>query len=361
MIDPEDARRDSESSGAVPNYVGGYAKVVHVYIQRGWTPPLPLPHGQKWPPPIGFTGGGAEIPTLEQVDIWCCEKTDGNPALYLAEYDDFALLGVDIDNYAKKERPAGRALEVIAEVERRARCKFGPTFVLRIEPMAVKSGSTGCPRGYSGEAGWRGCDLIHHGHRYVNAGVNPDTGTAEQWFDCASGRLLLEPPRGQDFAELPAELVREMSRGDDFAMPTKASDAQAKHLLDNLPAGAMHPGVRDLMIRALSDLSGLNGSRHDATYGHVRDLVKYGGVGLTGTGTALALLKHEFVEAVWDTKDRNHSTEVAAGEFDRMRTDAARRVAALTPVERAMGGGACARWSMAPRHGEGVGWFGRRL
>ena len=50
------------------NYIGGYADVVQVYLERGWVSVLPLPPGQKSPPPTGFTGRGAQIPTPEQVE-----------------------------------------------------------------------------------------------------------------------------------------------------------------------------------------------------------------------------------------------------------------------------------------------------
>lgn len=101
-------------------------------------------------------------------------------------------------------------------------------------------------------------------------------------------------------------------------------------MIDNLPDGCMGASVRDLTDRALRDLGGCNGSRHDLTLGHVWDLVRYGAAGLTGTATALSLLKHEFVEAVWDDGGHRGTRELAGGEFDRMVMDGARRVAALS-------------------------------
>ena len=316
-----------------PCYVGGYAAVAHAYIDRGWTPPLPLPHAQKSPPPAGFTGGGAQIPTPDQVEIWRREKANGNPALYLAEYDGFALLGVDIDNYAKGDRPAGRALEVIAEVEQRAGCTFAPTYVLRNRTDGSEKRIYRVPCGLL----WRsnlgpGVELIHHHHRYVNAGINPGTGNPELWYD-HEGQLTLQPPRPQDFAELPADLVDELKRGDGEALPAKATAEEAEQLLDNLPDGAMSESVRGLLDRAQRDLGGLNGSRHDVTLRHVRDLVRYGAAGLIGTATALSVLKDEFVDAVWQDPDHRGTREIAADEFDRMVTDGARRVAAMPEGE----------------------------
>lgn len=201
----------------LPSYVGGYADAVHAYIERGWTPPLPIPHAKKSPPPAGFTGGGAQIPTSEQVEIWRRDRPDANLALYLAD----GLLCVDIDNYAKGDRPAGHALEVIAEVEQRALSRFPPTFVLRHRTDGTEKRVYRVPRGLL----WRsnlgaGVELIHWHHRYVNAGINPDTLKPEQWY-APDGRLLLEPPRPHEFAELPGNLIDELKRGDRTALPAK--------------------------------------------------------------------------------------------------------------------------------------------
>ena len=109
MIPAEDTEREPLR----PTYIGGYADVVDSYMERGWPSVLPLPPGQKCPPPEGFTGKAAQQPSSAHVDRWRREHPNGNPALYLVD----GLICVDIDNYAKKQRPAGRALEVIAEVE----------------------------------------------------------------------------------------------------------------------------------------------------------------------------------------------------------------------------------------------------
>lgn len=93
--------------------------------------------------------------------------------------------------------------------------------------------------------------------------------------------------------------------------------------------------VRDLMSRAFADLSGLNGSRHDATLSHVRDLVKYGASGLAGARTAIEALRTDFVEAVWDDPERG-SREVAGAEFDRMETNGAQLAAAMPAEELAL-------------------------
>lgn len=314
----------------------GYAVLAPVYIAQGWASVLPLPRGEKWPPPKRYTGHGAMIPTPEQIEEWCTSKSDGNPALYLID----GTVCVDIDNYAKGDRPAGRALEVIAEVQGRAGVSFPATWVLRNRTDGSEKRLYRVPEGLT----WRsklgaGVDLVHHQHRYVNVGVNPDTQCPEQWFS-PDGLRSVDPPSPGQLAELPPELVAELARETNgIEIRGLATEAQARRLLESLPGGVMAVGVRDLMTRALEDLAGLNGSRHDATLSHVRDLVKFGAAGLAGADVALAALRADFVAALGNDSHRG-SAEVADAEFDRMELNAGQKAAALTAEELALFGSA---------------------
>jgi hypothetical protein len=170
---------------------------------------LPLPPGRKSPPPSGFTGASAQIPTTEQIQAWCRERPDGNIALALVEFDewDFALLGVDIDNYAKGDRPAGARWKY-SERSRAARASGSR------RRLPWHTATTAAPYGvYQVPKGllWRsklgaGVELIHKGHRYIAAGINPETGKHKRWRD-ADRHLLREPPRPQHCTELPDQLV----------------------------------------------------------------------------------------------------------------------------------------------------------
>lgn len=342
---------DSPPGDERPSYTDGYAIAAPIYLQRGWLSVLPLPPGQKWPPPTGYTGGGAALPATEQVGAWCREMPMGNPALYLTD----GLLAVDIDNYAKKDRPAGRALEVIAEVEERAGVRFPATWLLRNRIDGSEKRLYRVPTGLQ----WRsnlgaGVDLVHSGYRYVNVGINPDTGNPEQWFT-PLGDVAVEPPSPDDLTFLPDGLVLELMRdAGGTEIRGLSAPSVARELLEKLPEGVMAARVRTLMSRALEDLSGLNGSRHDATLNRVRDLVRYGAAGLSGVDTALNALRRDFVEAVWDAPDRG-SREIAEAEFDRMAVNAGQLAAAMDPEELALIGAALK--SMAP----GGQWHPERL
>lgn len=68
------------------------------YFDRGWLP-LPLPPGEKSPPPKGYTGH-YESPTLEVIERWIEEQPDrSNIGLRVPD----GIIGVDIDAYKGKQ------------------------------------------------------------------------------------------------------------------------------------------------------------------------------------------------------------------------------------------------------------------
>jgi hypothetical protein len=72
----------------------GYADVQLRYIDAGWTP-LPLPLGQKMPPPMGYTGEARSHPTDRILKNWSKTQPDGNVALVMPP----GVIGIDIDAY----------------------------------------------------------------------------------------------------------------------------------------------------------------------------------------------------------------------------------------------------------------------
>src|SRR5260370_24588830 len=71
---------------------GAYARGGALYLQAGYSP-LPLPAGQKKPPPEGWTGRDAPMATQAQVLEWCGQRPDANIALRLPP----RVIGIDVD------------------------------------------------------------------------------------------------------------------------------------------------------------------------------------------------------------------------------------------------------------------------
>jgi len=80
-----------------------YASAARSYLTAGYSP-LPLPPGQKWPPPKGWTGADAPMAGIEQVRRWARSDPAANIALRLPD----GVIGVDLDLYPdpSKDHPA---------------------------------------------------------------------------------------------------------------------------------------------------------------------------------------------------------------------------------------------------------------
>jgi hypothetical protein len=78
---------------------GPFAVAVGTYRDLGWVGVLPLPHGQKLPPPPGYSGRDGRDPSDADVQAWReSDEAAGNIALRMP--DD--VVGVDVDCYDGK-------------------------------------------------------------------------------------------------------------------------------------------------------------------------------------------------------------------------------------------------------------------
>ncbi len=138
----------------------GYSDAAPVYYENGWSP-LPLPRGEKASPPEGTTGASGRWPTVDEVQLWATQHTNGNVGLRLPD----TVLGIDVDDYDGKGGGSSLA-ELVA--------KYGPL------PDTWVSSSRGygtsgirlfrIPAGvrFPGMLG-NGIDAIQHHHRYGDA------------------------------------------------------------------------------------------------------------------------------------------------------------------------------------------------
>jgi Bifunctional DNA primase/polymerase, N-terminal len=128
-----------------------YASAARAYLAAGYSP-LPLPRGQKWPPPKGWTGADAPMADLEQVSRWIRSDPAGNIALRLPE----DVIGIDLDLYPdpSKDHPA---------VERLAAWE---ALVGLLGPLAESPRATSRDDGISGirlyrvPAGWKAAGIL---------------------------------------------------------------------------------------------------------------------------------------------------------------------------------------------------------
>ena len=290
---------------------GTYAELAPEYLASGYDAPIPLPYGKKKSPPTGYTGYGAQRPSVEQIAEWTQQLGDWGCAFVLTE----GQLVIDVDNYAKGEHPAGTGAATLAALLAEAGCELPPGPSLRNRDDGSEKRPFRVPTGLKFKRELGPCvDVITATHRYVNAGVNPDTGKPERWYD-AQGNPMLKPPHPDTYPELPTDMLPHVLRGVDERERRVgiATEPQAREWLDNISGGAMSNYIRRSMGRALDRLHS-GGCRHDSMQEDVRWLVEKGAAGIPGVQVALELLKHQFVEAVKDDRDGGESE--ADAEFD---------------------------------------------
>lgn len=301
---------DEGDAGAAETSTG-YGAAAPVYRDQGWPSVLPLPRGKKFPPPTGYTGDGAEVPSYADVFAWCEDHPTGNLALVMPD----GVIGIDVDDYDGKH--GGTTLAA-------AEAAWGPL------PPTVRSTSrddtvSGIPlyrvpggtrlKGQLAMDGRSDVEVVQRHHRYVVAypSIHP-TGGQYRWLDDIGNEVGI--PAVEDLPILPDRWVKELTAA---SVPsTTGVTVDVAETLRSVPDGYMDSMVEARLDEAMRDLRAGGGSRHDATTRHVLALLRFAEQGRPGVRRALERLFLAFVDAV--TGDGRTLTS-AQGEFRRMLTN----------------------------------------
>jgi len=297
--------------------VDRYAAMAQDYWANGWKSVLPLPPGSKVPPPKGYTGYGALIPSFPDIMAWTEDYPEGNLALRMPE----TVVGIDVDAYDARTGAA-----TFTEAIRR----WGPL------PPTVRS--TSREDGISGIRLYRvpaGTELeaqitfpemnIGHieicqfFHRYVVSypSTHPNAGRVYQWLDDDGNRMPgSDPTRSgipniEDLPDLPQGWIDGLRKSSQTDITTHADPFS---VLKGLQPGPMSKAVKDALLAAFRHLNSDPGSRHDNCMKDVLLLWRLGEQGEPGVAAALRALGQAFAAA---TVDRNTERE-AAEEYSRM-------------------------------------------
>lgn len=193
----------------------GYPAIAQHYWEAGWQGVLPLPPMRKVPPPSGFTGRGAPMPTAENIFEWInTNQPNANVGLRLPD----GVIGIDVDTgYEKDGVP-----KVGAESWQHLIDTCGP-----IEPTwSSTSRLTGAGQG-SGirfyrtplDLKWReklagkDIEIISHTHRFavVWPSKHPDTGQTYRWIKPDGSIAENEFPAVDDLPVLPEKWVKALT------------------------------------------------------------------------------------------------------------------------------------------------------
>lgn len=314
---------------------GPYARTAQIYRAAGWHGVLPIGNavGKKHPPPSGWTGHDAPMPSAADVAAWQETHGDRNVGLRLPP----GVIGLDVDHYGKGGAQK-RGGDTLAALEQR----FGelpPTWITsartdgvsgirlyRVPLELAQPDGTSAPINWPGEAG-PNIEIIQTGHRYALAwpSVNPEAGGAVyRWrhddVKYYGSDEFVPGANGPDIADLPDAWVRGLAVP--YARTDKA-DLNGSALNAwwwKLRQGPSCPLVIDVMDRATAELKASAGARHETARDALRAIVTYGAEGHAATRAAHAL-EASFEQAVG-------AERMASGEWQRLLSGAVRLAAA---------------------------------
>lgn len=313
--------------------------IIKEYLAKGWTAPLPLPAGQKHPPPLKTTGN---VPHLEQAEIenlWNGRPENSNLALRLQTDRDFDIISLDVDHYGNK-----RGASFLAEMER----DLGP-LNLREVPRSTRRGVSSpsgqwffkVPAGYK----WKSdacadVDIVQMTHRY--AAVFPSVVDGEQytWY---LGDDKIDIPSVDDLPELPerwTNFLRKSSVGKLVKNRKRNITGRDGYrsainwLRENIPGWDNNENMSQ-SLKKVSDsqdfLDNLAGNGHDSMVSAVHAAVMLGVEGHIGLKAALFKIEANFINEVTlraekprtDAEARKEFKSAVIGEVDRLMADVA--------------------------------------
>lgn len=294
-----------------------YGDVADEYRKLGWLGTLPLPPGEKFPPPKDFTGSGRPYPTQSQVADWVKGKgrsllpvpfdpSKGNLALRLADVpedvarqrtdlpfaycgnnvDGWEFFGIDIDQYKDKKGAEERAAleaelgELPATALSTARWGTGSCIAVYLVPKGYR---------YMGKAS-PAIEIVQKRHRFMVAhpSTNPDAGgsqyiwrygkpcdahdvTAMYSFDHPLG---IPDPATDDVAILPEKWFDHLSRGGTIETDDPISDLTDDELFEWAKSLRYEDDPCSMMERTLAQclekLESSESSHDKITYAHWR-------------------------------------------------------------------------------------------
>lgn len=310
---------------------GAFASACADYAAAGWTCIIPVPQEAKFPPPEGFTGAAGRDTSTEDLVSWAGSHASHSVALRLPD----GVIGIDVDDYEKNGKSKHGA-STLAQREQ----EWGPLPATWSSTARGSAGGPGpsrimffrVPPGRYATGAGPDIDVIQRHHRYtvVAPSVNPETGTAYQWYD-PDGQPAERVPSPDDLAWLPESWTAMLTEGATTAGPAPASRDAGQLLLDILLMDRTMPCAEtdNAGRTALAELAqAAPGSRHDLMTGHVYHLIQLGAEGHAGAGWILA----EWLEARWDQLTAGEGRD---DEFANMLLSAARKGATAQGTDRA--------------------------
>lgn len=336
---------------------GPFANTAKRYRAAGFLGTIPLPPGQKEPPPANFTGGGKPYPTAEQVNQWRRDQSGGNiglrlaevPSEFLSERDDllviyagnnvdgWELIGIDVDNYTKGSGPPKTGAAELSDLE----TQLGELPATALSGARFDTGS--CIAVYLVPKGYRfagkvaeSIEVVQKRHRYmaVHPSTHPDARDADgqpaiyQWRRGAPSKLAEagvdvverfdgDLPAIGDVAMLPEAWFVHLTHGGMLESDDPISDLSPSQLvewIENRPLFGAEPcAVMSNAVTAHLAKIADSPSSHDRLIPAHWQLLSLAAEGHAGVQWALA----EVERAWWEHASDKRAPEVLSTERER--------------------------------------------
>ena len=280
-----------------------YAEAFADYWAAGWRGILPLPYGQKTPPPAGYTGHDGVDPSYAD----CHAMADEGPANICLRLP-VDVIGIDVDDYNGKAGGATLS-ELVGQ--------FGalpPTWL----STSRSDGISGIriykvPPGTVLPTKLTGIEFIQHWHRYIVAApsLHPE-GATYGWVDerdASTGQV----PIFDQIPALPARwLAGLVQLPREAATKVDLTGTELLGILTGLPKGEPCQHV----LRA-AGLASAGGDRHDSYNAAVLAVAGAGRRGCPGAPGVLERLGESFVSELTDEIKGRGTRGGAVAEFKR--------------------------------------------
>lgn len=291
-----------------PNYTSAAEK----YWNAGWKGVLPLPYGQKTPPPENRTGYKGLWPTWEDVQGWQTTHSGGNLGLRLPN----TVVGLDVDSYADKKGAdcLAEAVSLWGELPPTVKSTSRLDGVSGIRLFRVPAGTELKTVVTFPDKGLDGIEVVQYFHRYTVAwpSVHPTTNRTYRWLD-HDGNVLSDVPHVGSLPDLPQAWIDGLKR--QTAQQTH-STVDVDGVLSSLPEGPMSLQVSARLASAVLKIENAMAGRHDTALVETLALLRLAERGETGVAGALNTLGECFVGAI--TSDSSRSDDDAWAEWDRI-------------------------------------------
>jgi hypothetical protein len=238
-----------------------YADAHTLYRAAGWTGPLPLPDGAKWPPPDGFTGWHGAYPSGADSQTWIDDYPEYSTTRQLALRMAADTIGIDVDHYGAK-----RGADTLAEAQRRwGALPDAPISSARgagpsgIRFYRIPAGTILRTRIAFPELGLGDIEVIQRHHRYavVWPSRHPDGGNYH-WYGTATPA---SPPRVANLHPLPPAWLDALAGTGEAGEAAADPETVAAFSRDHSTGTKLH-GIRGVLAVLERDMAAT--SRHDA-------------------------------------------------------------------------------------------------